>query len=179
MVLLIKLDVVVSVILGIVQTTGCFTSSCIWNMAVVSMFWDLWKPKVLLCDPKTRRKLLLGQKFTQMALTMSQEGSQKTNKIKIWQFKLDIQGVPKWIFSSIIHFWHIVTLIYVIKGCYNERMHKNLKLLSIWESQSNTGRRNLFGTHCILGKNHEILKFSLQTITFLTHSKMNLSLFLT
>ena len=92
----------------LLQSTGCFTSSCIRNRAVVSMFWDLWQPKGLLCHPKTGRKLLLGQKCTQMALTMSQEDSQKTNKIKIWQFKLDFQGVPKWIFASIIHSSHII-----------------------------------------------------------------------
>ena len=54
---------------------------------------------------------------------MCQEGSQKTNKIKIWQFKLDILGFPKWIFASIIHFLHIITLGYVIKAFYRERMH--------------------------------------------------------
>ena len=136
--------------------TGCFTSSCIRNRAVVSMFWDLWQPKGLLCHPKTGRKLLLGQKCTQMALIMSQEDSQKTNKIKIWQFKLDFQGVPKWIFASIIHSLHIITLNYVIKGCYKERMHLNFKLLSIWESQSNTGRRNLFGNTVFWAKTQNL-----------------------
>ena len=64
-------------------STVCFTSSCIRNRAVVSMFWHFWEPKGLLCNHKTGRKLLLGQKFTQVALTMCQEGSQKTNKIPV------------------------------------------------------------------------------------------------
>ena len=132
-------------------------SSCIRNRAVVSMFWDLWQPKGLLRHPKTGRKLLLGQKYTQMALTMSQEDSQNTNKINIWQFKLDFQGVPKWIFASIIHSSHIITLSYVVKGCYKVRMHLNFKLLKIWESQSNKERRNLF-VNTVLGLKTQNLK---------------------
>ena len=65
---------------------------------------------------------------------MSQEDSQKTNKIKIWKLKLAFQGVPKWIFATIFHSSHIITLSYVITGCYKERMHLKFKLLSIWES---------------------------------------------
>ena len=44
------------------STTGCFTELGIRNRAVVSLFWDFRRPKGLLCDPKTGRKLLFGQK---------------------------------------------------------------------------------------------------------------------
>ena len=54
---------------------------------------------------------------------MCQEGSQKTTKIKILHLKLDIVGFSKWIFASIIHSLHIITLRYVIKASYKERMH--------------------------------------------------------
>ena len=68
---------------------------------------------------------------------MCQEGSQKTNKIKIWQFKLDILGFPKGIFASISHSLHSITLSFEIVACYKEWMHLNLKFLSILESQFN------------------------------------------
>ena len=62
---------------------------------------------------------------------MIQESSQKTKKIKIWTFKLDLQGLSKWIFASILHSFAIITLNYVIKSYYEERVHRNVTLLSI------------------------------------------------
>ena len=44
------------------------------NEAIVSLIWDFWGPKGLLCDPKTGRKLLLGQKYSQICSRMRQEG---------------------------------------------------------------------------------------------------------
>ena len=84
-----------------------------------------------LCDHKTGRKLLLGKKFTQIALKMIQEGRQKTINIKIWQFKLDVQGLPKWNFASILHSLPIITLNYVITSCYEESICQNVTILSI------------------------------------------------
>ena len=55
-----------------------YTGWSIWlsirNGSVVSLFWDFWGPKWLLCNPKTGRKLLLGQKFTHIYLKNCQEG---------------------------------------------------------------------------------------------------------
>ena len=85
----------------------------------------------VLCDHKTGRKLLLGKKFTQIALKMIQECSQKKNKSRIWQFELDVQGLSKWNFVSILLSLPIITLNYVIKSCYEESFCQNVTMLSI------------------------------------------------
>ena len=55
-----------------------YTGWSIWlglrNGAGVSLFWYFWGPKWLLCNPKTGRKLLLGQKLTHIYLKNCQEG---------------------------------------------------------------------------------------------------------
>ena len=51
-----------------IESTGCLDQLGHRNGAVVSLFWDFWGPKGLLCYPKTGRKLLLGQKFTNINL---------------------------------------------------------------------------------------------------------------
>ena len=52
------------------------------NRAVVSLFWDFCSPKGLLCDPKTGRKLLLGQKHTEIIFTVSQEEDYKKEELQ-------------------------------------------------------------------------------------------------
>ena len=57
------------------------------NEAIVSLIWDFWGPKGLLCDPKTGRKLLLGQKHTEISFTVSQEEDFKKEELQdlvIW-----------------------------------------------------------------------------------------------
>ena len=57
------------------------------NGAVVSLFWEFWSLRQLLCHPKTGRTLLLGQKFTQMDFRICQKaGQQQRNNqdLVIW-----------------------------------------------------------------------------------------------
>ena len=59
----------------------------IWTQAIVSLIWNFWGPRGLLSDPKTGRKLLLGQKHTEISFTLSQEEDYKKEKLQdlvIW-----------------------------------------------------------------------------------------------
>ena len=51
--------------------TGCLQKSGRRNGAAVCLIWHSWGLKGFVSDPKTGRKLLLGQKCTQICLTMS------------------------------------------------------------------------------------------------------------
>ena len=53
--------------------TVCSIRFGLRNEAIVSLIWDFWGLKGLLCDPKTGRKLLLGQKHTEISFAVSQE----------------------------------------------------------------------------------------------------------
>ena len=53
--------------------TVCSIQFGLRNEAIVSLIWDFWGLKGLLCDPKTGRKLLLGQKHTEISFAVSQE----------------------------------------------------------------------------------------------------------
>ena len=77
----------------VIQNTAEITNTVcsIWfglrNEAIVSLIWDFWGPKGLLCDPKTGRKLLLGQKHTEISSTVSQEEDFKKEELQdlvIW-----------------------------------------------------------------------------------------------
>ena len=52
-------------------------------VTVVGLLWHFWGSKGLLCDPKTWRKLLIGQKCTLMILTMSQPAKRKNQALVI------------------------------------------------------------------------------------------------
>ena len=61
--------------------TGSFKPFGLRNGAIVSLFYDFWGPKRLLCTPKTGRKLLLGKKSTPMVIKMSQAYGQQKEQI--------------------------------------------------------------------------------------------------
>ena len=65
-----------------VGTTVCPNQLGRRNVTVVSLFWEFRGLKQLLCHPKTGRKLLLGQKFTQMDLRIFQNAGQKQRSIQ-------------------------------------------------------------------------------------------------
>ena len=54
------------------KNTVCSIWFGLRNEAIVSLIWDFWCPKGLLCDPKTGRKLLLGQKYSLISFKTSQ-----------------------------------------------------------------------------------------------------------
>ena len=56
-------------------------------LCIVSLIWNFWGFKGVLCDPKTGRKLLLGQKHTEISFAVSQEEDYKKEELQdlvIW-----------------------------------------------------------------------------------------------
>ena len=92
------------------------------NGAVMSLFWEFWGLKQLLCHPKTGRKLLLGQKLTQMVLRIFQNaGQQQRNNqdLLIWAW---FTWCPKTVFLPPSSTLSLIILNFGLKCCYNEGM---------------------------------------------------------
>ena len=68
--------------------TVCSIQSGMRKEAVVCLFCHFWGPKGLVCDPKTRRKLLLGQKCTLYVCNNESSSlleKMKTQDLVIWE----------------------------------------------------------------------------------------------
>ena len=64
------------------NNTVCFIRFGHRNEAIVSLIWNFWGFKGVLCDPKTGRKLLLGQKHTEISFAVSQEEDFKKEELQ-------------------------------------------------------------------------------------------------
>ena len=78
------------------------------------LFWDFWEPYRLICDPKTGRKLLLGQKISTIKFRTSQEAL---------CLKKEFHGLVFWGWNTVwlkIHFFSLYWILNTIdfKTCY-------------------------------------------------------------
>ena len=84
------------------------------NEAIVSSIWDFWGPKGLLCDPKTGRKLLLGQKHTEISFTVSQEEDYKEEELQNLVIWGEFQGYLKNVLLDPVQIFFLKSLQLVI-----------------------------------------------------------------